>query len=117
MQTAYIRLHESGHSHSVECRLDGELVGGLYGVAIGRVFYGESMFARTSNASKVAFVWLVRQLQRWDFRLVDCQVHTRHLASLGARDIPRKEFCRILAGSCRLPPPQAWVFDDDLDVS
>jgi leucyl/phenylalanyl-tRNA--protein transferase len=117
MQTAYIRLHESGHAHSVECRLDGELVGGLYGVAIGRVFYGESMFARTSNASKVAFVWLVRQLQRWDFRLVDCQVHTRHLASLGARDIPRKEFCRILAGSCRLPPPQAWVFDDDLDVS
>ena len=117
MQAAYIRLHESGHAHSVECRLDGELVGGLYGVSIGRVFFGESMFARTSDASKVAFVWLVRQLQRWDFHLVDCQVHTGHLASLGARDIPRQEFSRMLADSCRLSPPPAWVFDDDLDAS
>lgn len=117
MQAAYIRLHESGHAHSVECRLDGELAGGLYGVAIGRVFFGESMFARTSDASKVAFVWLVRQLQRWDFRLIDCQVHTGHLASLGACDISRQEFGRILDGSCPLPAPRDWVFDDNLDIS
>jgi leucyl/phenylalanyl-tRNA--protein transferase len=91
-------------------------VGGLYGVAIGRVFFGESMFARCSDASKVAFVWLVRQLQRRGFLLIDCQVHTRHLASLGARDIPRRQFCRILAEGCRLPPPQVWTFDNDLDV-
>ena len=117
MQLAYTRLHESGHAHSVECRLDGELVGGLYGVAIGRVFFGESMFARTSDASKVAFVWLVRQLQRWDFRLIDCQVHTGHLASLGARDIPRRQFSRLLAKGCRRLPPPAWVFDDDLEIS
>jgi leucyl/phenylalanyl-tRNA--protein transferase len=116
MQVAYIRLHESGHAHSVECRLDGELVGGLYGVAIGRVFFGESMFARTSDASKVAFVWLVRQLQRWGFRLIDCQVHTGHLASLGACDISRQEFSRLLAGSWPLPAPPDWVFDDDLDI-
>jgi leucyl/phenylalanyl-tRNA--protein transferase len=116
MQTAYIRLHQSGHAHSVECRLDGELAGGLYGVAIGRVFFGESMFARTSDASKVAFVWLVRQLQRWGFRLIDCQIHTRHLASLGARDLPRRQFSRMLAEDCRLTPPPAWVFDPDLEV-
>jgi leucyl/phenylalanyl-tRNA--protein transferase len=116
MQAAYIQLHESGHAHSVECRLDGELVGGLYGVAIGRVFYGESMFARRSDASKVAFVWLVRQLQRWGFGLVDCQVHTGHLESLGARLIPRRSFSRMLAGYCTLPAPPAWRFDVDLEA-
>ena len=115
MQAAYIRLHEVGHAHSVECRLDGELAGGLYGVSIGRVFFGESMFARRSDASKVAFVWLVRQLQRWGFGLIDCQVHTRHLASLGARDIPRQEFSRMIEENCRLPPPPAWAFDADLE--
>ena len=116
MQTAYIGLHEAGHAHCVECRLDGELAGGLYGVSIGRVFFGESMFAHTSDASKVAFVWLVRQLQRWGFRLIDCQVHTRHLASLGARDIPRRQFSRMLAEDCRLPAPHTWLFDNDLEV-
>ena len=113
MQNAYIALYEAGHAHSVECRLDGELVGGLYGVSIGRVFFGESMFARVSDASKVAFVWLVRQLQRRGFRLIDCQVHTGHLVRLGARGIARAEFTRILAQDCRLPAPAAWVFEDD----
>ena len=116
MQAAYIQLHDSGHAHSIECRLDGELVGGLYGVAIGRVFYGESMFARRSDASKVAFVWLVRQLQRWGFGLVDCQVHTGHLESLGARLIPRRSFSLMLTEYCALPAPPDWRFDPDLEV-
>lgn len=101
MVTAYTDLHAAGHAHSVECWYRGELVGGLYGVAIGRVFFGESMFTRVSDASKVAFVTLVRQLQRWDYQLIDCQVYTSHLASFGARAIPRREFTRILGRECR----------------
>ena len=116
MQAAYIELHESGHANSVECRLNGELVVGLYGVAIGRVFFGESMFAHTSEASKVAFVWLVSQLERWGFRLIDCQVHTSHLESLGAQDLPRREFSLMIAEACRLPPPPAWELAPDLEV-
>lgn len=100
MQAAYTALHAAGFAHSVECWLDGRLAGGLYGVALGRIFFGESMFARASDASKVAFVHLVRELERRDFRLIDCQVHTAHLASLGAAPLPRREFVRILAGSC-----------------
>ncbi len=114
MRKAYIDLHHSGHAHSVECWYGGELVGGLYGVAIGRVFFGESMFARRSNASKVAFVALVRQLQRWGFRLIDCQVYTDHLASLGARGITRQTFSEILSHECDRPGPVAgWQFDEN----
>jgi len=100
MQTAYTELHAAGYAHSVECWLDDQLAGGLYGVAIGRIFFGESMFARVPDASKVAFVRLVRELQRREFRLIDCQVHTAHLASLGAATVPRREFVRILDESC-----------------
>jgi len=112
MAAAYTTLHDRGHAHSVECRLDGELVGGLYGVAIGRVFFGESMFSRVPDASKVAFAWLLRQLDAWNFGLVDCQIYTPHLASLGAVEIPRAEFIRRLDTLCSSgPPPGHWHFD------
>lgn len=89
---AYARLHELGHAHSVEVWQEGRLVGGLYGVALGKVFFGESMFTRVSDASKVGFVHLVRQLERWGYGLIDCQVYTGHLASLGATLISRAAF-------------------------
>ena len=94
MRAAYLRLHRLGHAHSVETWRDGELQGGLYGIAIGRMFFGESMFARTADASKVALVTLVQDLQGRGFALIDCQMVTRHLATLGARAIPRAEFLR-----------------------
>src|SRR5437870_677343 len=89
MLEGYTELYRMGHAHSIESWADGELAGGLYGVAVGRMFFGESMFARRSDASKVAFAHLVRQLERWGFELIDCQMPTSHLASLGAREIPR----------------------------
>ncbi|HEB78566.1 MAG TPA: leucyl/phenylalanyl-tRNA--protein transferase [Methylothermaceae bacterium] len=100
MRLAYVRLHRLGHAHSAETWLDGELVGGLYGVVIGRVFYGESMFHRHSNASKVAFVKLVECLRRWGFALIDCQVHTSHLVRFGAEEIPRRQFIGLLERWC-----------------
>lgn len=100
MQAAYSALYAAGHAHSAECWLGDSLAGGLYGVAIGHIFFGESMFARVADASKVAFVQLVRELRRRGFRLIDCQVHTTHLASLGAIPIPRREFVRLLDESC-----------------
>jgi len=96
MIAAYTALHEMGLAHSVETWIDGELVGGLYGVALGKVFFGESMFSRITDASKIAFVHLVKQLQYREFGLIDCQVKTRHLASLGAREISRISFSRQL---------------------
>lgn len=109
MIDAYIRLHTLGHAHSVECWRDGELVGGLYGVAIGRVFFGESMFSRISNASRVAFVHLARQLESWNYGLIDGQVHSPHLVSLGAVDMPRREFLARLDVLCSRPPATgAW---------
>ena len=92
MQQAYIRLHELGWAHSVEVYVEGDLVGGLYGLAIGRMFYGESMFARRTDASKIAFAHLIRRLQADQIGLIDCQMRTEHLASLGGREIPRREF-------------------------
>lgn len=92
MQAAYARLHELGWAHSVEVRLQGELVGGLYGVAIGRVFFGESMFSRTRDASKVALVALTRLMLRHGVALIDCQMHTSHLQSLGAATMDRVTF-------------------------
>jgi leucyl/phenylalanyl-tRNA--protein transferase len=94
MESAYIRLNDLGYAHSVEAWRDGRLAGGLYGVALGRFFFGESMFTNVSNASKVAFVTLVKRLKTLEFKLIDCQVYTRHLVSLGAREIPRKEFLK-----------------------
>jgi leucyl/phenylalanyl-tRNA--protein transferase len=112
---AYGRLHELGHAHSVESWREGRLVGGLYGVAIGRMFFGESMFARETDASKVALVHLVRQLGRWEFPMIDCQQQTSHLATLGARPIPRASFAKELARLVHCPPPiplpNRWVFE------
>ena len=97
MIDAYLELHRLGHVHSVEAWDGDQLVGGLYGVAIGAVFCGESMFARESDASKVAFVCLARQLERWGFRLIDCQVYTEHLERFGAVEIRRADFLASLA--------------------
>lgn len=91
MMDAYLRLHKEGYALSVECRQHNELVGGLYGVKLGRCFFGESMFAKVSNASKAAFITFVEQFQN-DLEIIDCQVHTHHLASLGARFISRVSF-------------------------
>ena len=96
MQQAYRHLHELGIAQSVEVWQADQLVGGLYGLAMGQLFFGESMFSRTTNASKVGFVTLVRHLQDWGFVLIDCQMPTRHLESLGARSIPRAEFATYL---------------------
>ncbi len=92
MKSAYCALHRQGYAHSVEAWQGERLVGGLYGISIGRVFFGESMFSRVSNASKVAFVALVENLEHLDFKLIDCQVRTDHLIRFGAREIPRKSF-------------------------
>jgi leucyl/phenylalanyl-tRNA--protein transferase len=115
MVAAYTRLHDMGIAHSVETWMDGELAGGLYGVALGRMFYGESMFSRRTDASKIAFVHLVRQLERWGFGMIDCQMKTPHLASLGAREIPRGEFVRRLTELVGAPALEGpWEFDHDL---
>ncbi len=103
MIRAYCVLHDLGFAHSVEAWSDGTLVGGLYGVSLGAAFFGESMFAQRPNASKVAFVHLVRQLQTWDFHFLDCQVHTDHLARFGAVEWPRQRFLRSLDEALRRP--------------
>jgi leucyl/phenylalanyl-tRNA--protein transferase len=112
MVESYGELHRRGIAHSVEAWDGDALVGGLYGLSLGAAFFGESMFARATDASKVAFVHLVRQLARWGIPLVDCQVHTPHLASLGAREWPRRAYLealrRALEKPTRLGP---WRFD------
>lgn len=112
MIDAYCELHRLGYAHSVEVWMDGTLAGGLYGVALGRMFFGESMFSRRTDASKIALAHLSAQLDAWGFGLIDCQMHTPHLASLGARTIPRTEFIdlvRQLTAAPGLPPP--WHFE------
>jgi leucyl/phenylalanyl-tRNA--protein transferase len=109
MRDAYITLHRMGHAHSVESLRDGELVGGLYGVALGAAFFGESMFAAATDASKVALVALVERLVERGFTLIDCQVSTEHLKSMGAREILRSEFLRHLREALTFPlPPGPW---------
>ncbi len=110
MKQAYLRLHRAGYAHSFETWRGEELVGGLYGMAIGRMFYGESMFSRATDASKVALVGLVGELRARKFPLIDCQMHTPLLASLGARDIPRRTFLRELAALVNYPQPEGkWT--------
>ncbi len=111
---AYHSLHEMGFAHSVEVWMNGQLMGGLYGVALGRMFFGESMFSRVSDASKIAFVHLVRQLERWGFNMIDCQMKTAHLASLGAREISRIEFGQRLKELVNYPGRvEKWYFDNE----
>ena len=116
MQEAYNALHSLGFAHSVEAWEGDELVGGLYGVALGRLFSGESMFARASDASKVAFVWLVRQLEAWGYPLVDSQVGTEHLARFGGREISRAEYLAGLPELVDAPGKIGpWTFDEGFD--
>jgi len=112
MADAYRQLHALGSAHSVECWLDDRLAGGLYGVAIGRVFFGESMFSKETDASKVAFAWLVRHLGKRGFGLIDCQVYSAHLASLGAEEMARADFVKYLDTLCEAgDAPGHWSFD------
>jgi leucyl/phenylalanyl-tRNA--protein transferase len=112
---AYKELHRRGYAHSIETWADAALVGGLYGVSIGRMFYGESMFARATDASKIALAFLVRQLARWGFEMIDCQMSTAHLASLGAREIARRAFLsRLHTLTAAHPVPAPWTLDEDV---
>jgi len=109
MQQAYRTLHEAGHAHSVETWRAGRLIGGLYGVALGRVFFGESMFSRENDASKIALVHLARYLEQRGFAVIDCQMTTQHLLTMGAIEIPRAEFCGNLARwTSEGDPPGKW---------
>lgn len=109
MQEAYQRLHEENWAHSIEVWLDDKLAGGLYGIAMDRVFFGESMFAKESNASKVACAHLVERLKLWGYGVIDCQVSSHHLASMGAQEISRRDFERLLQRYIHdLSAPSSW---------
>lgn len=118
MREAYSLLHARGYAHSVEVWRSGALIGGLYGVALGRVFFGESMFSLASDASKLALVWLCRQLVAWGFDLIDCQVGSEHLKSLGAVDVSRERFLNLLrVATVRPPRTGLWRFDIPLPAA
>lgn len=119
MMQAYIALHEMGYAHSVEVRdKDRNLVGGLYGIALGRAFFGESMFSRKSDASKAGFAGLVRQLSDWGYHFIDCQVESDHLASLGAKPVPRKRFIAQLDQALTSDDrPGKWILEADNNES
>jgi leucyl/phenylalanyl-tRNA--protein transferase len=112
MIAAYSALHAQGWAHSVETWVDGELAGGLYGLALGRMFYGESMFSRARDTSKIALVHLARYLESQGYALIDCQMNTAHLASMGGREIARSEFCRVLSQSVQSARPRRWRPDE-----
>lgn len=115
MIRAYERLYVAGAAHSIEIWIDGTLAGGLYGVGLGRMFFGESMFTRQTDASKIAIVALAMQLARWEFPLIDCQMRTTHLESLGALELTRRQFVREVDRLVRQPPvPSPWEVDHDL---
>jgi leucyl/phenylalanyl-tRNA---protein transferase len=112
MLEAYTRLHEQGYAHSVETWQDGQLVGGIYGVAIGGAFFAESMFTRVPDASKVGLVFLVCQLQVWGFHIIDCQQASPHVMRFGAEEIPRRDFLNHLTAALTLPERRGrWEFD------
>ncbi|MDP2052829.1 MAG: leucyl/phenylalanyl-tRNA--protein transferase [Acidobacteriota bacterium] len=113
MKAAYLALHEEGAAHSIEVWMDGALAGGIYGVGLGRMFFGESMFSRRTDASKIALAYLAAQLARWDVPWIDCQLETDHLLSLGAVAVPRRVFIAKVARLVREPAP-SWTMDEDL---
>ena len=113
MKDAYLTLHEHGLAHSIEVWMDGALAGGVYGVGLGRMFFGESMFSRRTDASKIALACLAAQVDRWGFPWIDCQLETDHLVSLGATRMPRRRFVAEVARLVREPAPN-WVLDADL---
>ena len=113
MIEAYCRLHVSGYAHSVEVWSDGRIAGGLYGVSLGRCFFGESMFTRIANGSKIALVMLTRYLSDLSFMMIDCQVTTDHLIRFGAREIPRQEFLKQLKNALSFPTIKGrWTVDE-----
>ena len=115
MLEAYDALHRAGYAHSLEVWVDGALAGGIYGVGMGRAFFGESMFSRVTDGSKVAITWLAAQLARWQVPFIDCQVPSDHLVSLGAVEVPRRDFLRRLAPLVSPGgPPVPWELDRDL---
>jgi leucyl/phenylalanyl-tRNA--protein transferase len=115
MLDAYEQLHQFGLAHSIEAWHDGTLVGGAYGVCLGGIFCGESMFAHAPNASKIAFATLVRQLEKWDIRLIDCQVYTEHIERFGATEWPRRRFMYALRYALRQPTRMGpWEIEQDL---
>ena len=112
MRDGYQTLHRWGFAHSLETWRDGELVGGLYGISLGRMFFGESMFSRAPDASKIALAHLARQLDAWRFALIDCQIMNDHLRSLGARNMPRREFLGLVAANRAFPTRrECWRLD------
>jgi leucyl/phenylalanyl-tRNA--protein transferase len=114
MVDAYTKLHTLGFAHSIEAWQDGELVGGLYGVSLGAAFFGESMFAKAPDASKIAFAATVRQLDAWHIGLIDCQVHTEHLERFGAYEVPRLQYLEMLRVALDEPTRRGtWEFDRD----
>lgn len=115
MQRAYRTLFADGMAHSVEVWREGRVIGGLYGVSLGRMFFGESMVSRESDASKIALAWLSAQMLAWEMPIIDCQMATAHLHSLGARTVPRRQFTTLVDALVRQPGPAAWRFDPDLD--
>jgi leucyl/phenylalanyl-tRNA--protein transferase len=118
MKQAYVELHRLGVAHCIETWRNGELVGGLYGIALGRMFFGESMFSRVSDASKIALVALVQQLRQWRFGLIDCQQNTPLLASFGAREIPRREFTDQVAELVNyVDVPAPWTIPRTLSAT
>jgi leucyl/phenylalanyl-tRNA--protein transferase len=117
MIEAYEALHELGYAHSVETWMGKEFVGGLYGVSLGGAFFAESMFTKVDDASKVALVALVNQLQAWDFRIIDCQQSSPHVRRFGAEDIPRREFINRLSEAVSLPDRRGpWKFAHSLEI-
>ncbi len=117
MIEAYCRLHEAGYAHSVEAWYEGKLVGGLYGVSLGKSFFGESMFSRVNDASKAAFIRLVEYLDALSFDMIDCQVRTRHLMSFGAKEVPRKQFLAQLRKSLLSPTKKGkWDLGEGSEV-
>lgn len=114
MLNAYATMHNAGHAHSVEVWLNNELVGGLYGIAIGKMFFGESMFSKQANTSKIALVALTMQLKQWGFSVIDTQVETAHLNSLGAKNMSREDFEALIKQQTQKAfPPKKWQFDCD----
>lgn len=113
MKHAYCGLHEQGLAHSIEVYIDNQLVGGLYGIAMGKLFFGESMFSRSRDASKIAFIKMVEQLRNWGYALIDCQVSNDHLFSLGATEIARDEFMNYLDQYRDVPINHSWLFEEE----
>ena len=114
MKEAYCKLNEEGYAHSITVYYDGELAGGLYGVAIGKIFFAESKFTLKNNGSKIALIALAKQLEAWGFGMIDCQFLTPHLKALGAQEIERAKFYQILNQHISKPQVQSWSFDQNL---